>query len=307
MHHPATFFFSMYPCQSISPSAIFRGDVTGSAPKHHGLILKYANFFSQQYYAILITLHCPIAFEKSPQSQAPAKSPWAFSRKACQSYAIHISRIFSYHQQRFQVKNIFATGIQHAATAATALIGLIPFLDKPEDRQEARLHLLRLAQVLKANAETYVPAKRMHSAIHDAIRRCGFDTSDHSELGHDLGETYDVNQRLSSRNDTNVDSLLFKKYERLLSMPPLGDDVESLNCLDQQNDVLSHSIARMEDVTGQSFDLDSLFVGGGLETFEAGLGLDEAGFELDGALARTYSWDFGGCDTLNADGESFII
>ncbi|CAM1500388.1 Fc.00g095500.m01.CDS01 [Cosmosporella sp. VM-42] len=127
-----------------------------------------------------------ITFQKSPHSPAPAKSAWSFSLKACQSYAIQISHIFSYHQQRFHVRNISATGIQHAATAATALIGLIPLLDKPEDRGGARFHFLRLDQVLKANADIYAPAKRMHKVLDDAIQRCGLHNSDHTELEHNF-------------------------------------------------------------------------------------------------------------------------
>jgi hypothetical protein len=111
----------------------------------------------------------------------------ALSRTVCTKHAIRVARIFWQHRQRFDTKQIFVTGLQHAVsnphnhhppsisrwhtsvpptntpqgTAATALVAALAFIKDPTDRANNMQYLECLSAALSDMALTYQPAERM--------------------------------------------------------------------------------------------------------------------------------------------------
>lgn len=81
----------------------------------------------QQYHASLILLHRPFALYED-QSNAgdghgaarPDDHFSALSRTVCTKHAIRVARIFWQHRQKFNTKQIFVTGLQHAVSLLPA-------------------------------------------------------------------------------------------------------------------------------------------------------------------------------------------
>ncbi|KAK5077509.1 hypothetical protein LTR16_008773, partial [Cryomyces antarcticus] len=89
----------------------------------------------------------------------------ALSRTVCTKHAITVVRIFWQHRQRFDTRQIFVTGLQHAGTAATALVAALAFLKDSSDRSNNMQYLECLAAALQDMAYTYQPAERMSTVL----------------------------------------------------------------------------------------------------------------------------------------------
>jgi len=77
----------------------------------------------QQYHSSLILLHRPFAmYEDQEQQNYEGSGPddhfSALSRTVCTKHAIRVARIFWQHRQRFDTRQIFVTGLQHAVSNA---------------------------------------------------------------------------------------------------------------------------------------------------------------------------------------------
>jgi hypothetical protein len=76
----------------------------------------------QQYHAALILLHRPFALYEEPSGSdsedhnSTDNHFSALSRTVCTKHAIRVARIFWQHRQRFDNKQIFVTGLQHAVS-----------------------------------------------------------------------------------------------------------------------------------------------------------------------------------------------
>ncbi|KAK6438552.1 hypothetical protein LTR95_005246 [Oleoguttula sp. CCFEE 5521] len=130
----------------------------------------------QQYYAVQILLHRPFARyddTSSPESDDPTVSALdrhfsAASRAICTKAAVAVARIFWQHRQRFDGKQIFCIGMQHAGTAATALIAALAYIPDTTDRSNNLQYLEVLHAALRDMAHGYQPAERM-AAVLDAV------------------------------------------------------------------------------------------------------------------------------------------
>lgn len=76
----------------------------------------------QQYHSSLILLHRPFAMYEDQSmngydSNGPDDHFSALSRTVCTKHAIRVARIFWQHRQRFDTKQIFVTGLQHAVSS----------------------------------------------------------------------------------------------------------------------------------------------------------------------------------------------
>jgi len=129
----------------------------------------------QQYHCSLILLHRPWARyeEPTPPSSDDGEED-AFnqdnnhsfmSRSICTRQAIRVSRIFWHHRQRFDTRRIFCTGMQHAGTAATALVAALASLKNPSERKSNMQYLENLAAALQDMGSTYQPAASMSSIL----------------------------------------------------------------------------------------------------------------------------------------------
>ncbi|KAF2404514.1 hypothetical protein EJ06DRAFT_207395 [Trichodelitschia bisporula] len=128
----------------------------------------------QQYHAALILLHRPFAmYEDTSDSHEESNSPdnhfSALSRTVCTKHAIRVARIFWQHRQRFDTRRIFVTGLQHAGTAATALVAALAFLKDATDRSNNMQYLECLTAALQDMAYTYQPAERMFLVLQAVV------------------------------------------------------------------------------------------------------------------------------------------
>jgi len=129
----------------------------------------------QQYHCSLILLHRPWArYEESTPSSSDDGEEDSFnsdnnhsfmSRSICTRQAIRVSRIFWHHRQRFDTRRIFCTGMQHAGTAATALVAALASLKNPSERKSNMQYLENLAAALHDMGSTYQPAASMSSIL----------------------------------------------------------------------------------------------------------------------------------------------
>jgi hypothetical protein len=125
------------------------------------------------------------------------------SRTICFDNAIRVARIFQIHRKRFDTRQIFVTGIQHAGTAATALIAGITQIREVEERVRPLQHLRILADALKAMSPTYQPAERMFNVLEDVCQEAGWDLQQLPELGDDIPRL-SVPARRATSSDVTV-------------------------------------------------------------------------------------------------------
>jgi len=81
----------------------------------------------QQYHASLILLHRPFALyeDQAGNESGPDDHFSALSRTVCTKHAIRVARIYWQHRQRFDTKQIFVTGMQHAVCSNRAFSSLL--------------------------------------------------------------------------------------------------------------------------------------------------------------------------------------
>ena len=89
----------------------------------------------------------------------------SLSRSICTQQAIRVARIFWQHRQRFDGRKIFVTGIQHAGTAAIALIAALAYQRNEADRRTYLGYLEILSDAVNDMSYTYQPAGRMDGLL----------------------------------------------------------------------------------------------------------------------------------------------
>jgi hypothetical protein len=96
------------------------------------------------------------------------------SRTICFETAIQVARITQCHRKRFNTSRIFVTGMQHAGTAATALIASIARIKDPLEQVYPLQHLRILTDSLKDMAYIYRPAVHMLNVLEQTIHEFGW-------------------------------------------------------------------------------------------------------------------------------------
>lgn len=124
----------------------------------------------QQYHAVLILLHRPFARYDDPSAEVEEVSALdshfsRASRAICTKSAISMARIFWQHRQKFDGKQIFCIGMQHAGAAATALIAALAFIPDASDRNNNMQYLEVLHAALQDMVHAYQPAERMAAVL----------------------------------------------------------------------------------------------------------------------------------------------
>lgn len=121
----------------------------------------------QQYHVALILLHRPFAmYEDNPSSEEDhagnADTHFsALSRAVCTKQAIRVAKIFWHHRQRFDGRQVPITSMQHAGTAATALVAALAFLKDGNERNNNMQYLECLSAAMQDMSYAYQPAERM--------------------------------------------------------------------------------------------------------------------------------------------------
>jgi hypothetical protein len=170
---------------------------------------------SQQFRTLLILVHRPFAqynlsgpdthgedVREASSIDSGASNYFAqLSRTICFDNAIQVARIFQCHRQRFNTRQIFVTGMQHAGTAATALIAEIALIKDQAERVYPLQCLRILAEALSAMADTYRPAERMLNVLEHVIHDFGWEIDNLI----DPAPTTRTQRNLLSRETSSVD------------------------------------------------------------------------------------------------------
>ncbi|KAI4594487.1 hypothetical protein KJ359_008276 [Pestalotiopsis sp. 9143b] len=102
----------------------------------------------------------------------------SLSRNICTQQAMRVARICWQHRQRFSGKKIFVTGIQHAGTAAIALVAALAHQQDDADRRSYLGYLEVISHAIHEMSETYHPAERMDALMNAIIAELKQDMSD---------------------------------------------------------------------------------------------------------------------------------
>lgn len=104
----------------------------------------------------------------------------SLSRSICTQQSIRVARIFWQHRQRFDGTKIFVTGIQHAGTAAIALIAALAYHRSDADRRTYLGYLEILSSAVSDMSHTYHPAARMDELLKAVLAQLRADINDPS-------------------------------------------------------------------------------------------------------------------------------
>lgn len=94
----------------------------------------------------------------------------SLSRGSCVESAKQIAVIFEQYRSRFDLAQIFGTGVQHAGTAATALMGEIVLQTDTRERAELLQSLSSIRLSISEMSKNYRPAELMTSVVDQFIR-----------------------------------------------------------------------------------------------------------------------------------------
>ena len=181
----------------------------------------------QQYHCSLILLHRPWARyeDPTPPSSDDGHDEENFmnvddnhsfmSRSICTRQAIRVARIFWHHRQRFDTRRIFVTGIQHAGTAATALVAALAFIKNVNDRNNNMQYLECLASALQDMSYTYQPAASMSSilqAVMLELQNASAKTPP-PDLRYFRGDNVTIPARRESASNDTDEQRIFKKRQ----------------------------------------------------------------------------------------------
>ncbi|KAH7131464.1 fungal-specific transcription factor domain-containing protein [Dactylonectria estremocensis] len=185
------------------------------------------------YHAALILLHRPlIRYGDSPldeeddtilETDESFNHLTTLSRSICIKSAKCISRIFESYRTRFSIAQVFETGLQHAGTAATALMGEIAMLEREGhgtavEAQEllvSRLESLRLT--ISLMSRNYQPAILMTRVVDQFIRQLEPRKKGPEKRSRQVEEPENMAQRVINPN----------KRPRLENSPDRPGDAES--------------------------------------------------------------------------------
>lgn len=134
-----------------------------------------------QYHTALILLHRPyVNYEDIP---GPSQSQHArhckseqsnhftlLSRTVCADNAKRVASIFKSYRSRFNIAQVFVTGLQHVGAAATALMAEIVSYPNVSECSEIIGHLDYLKQTISLMSQTYQPAAMMSSVVEHFLK-----------------------------------------------------------------------------------------------------------------------------------------
>ncbi|CAK7236305.1 hypothetical protein SCUCBS95973_009561 [Sporothrix curviconia] len=118
------------------------------------------------------------------------------SRSICTQQAIRVARIFWQHRLRFDGRRICVTGIQHAGTAAIALIAALAYQQSNDaDRRSYLGYLEILSYALTDMSHTYSPASRMDDLLKAVLEQLRSDV---------YGPEYAAAMSAAAANNNNI-------------------------------------------------------------------------------------------------------
>ncbi|KAF9888473.1 hypothetical protein FE257_008580 [Aspergillus nanangensis] len=124
----------------------------------------------QQYYSVMILLHSHLG-QSCLDAPAPSTACHLvlLSQATCTMAAGRMAQIFWQQRQRFEITQMFSTGLQHAGSAASVLVEA---LSSPQERQSWRTnkkYLECLSTALEGMSSAYQAAERMVPVLHEIM------------------------------------------------------------------------------------------------------------------------------------------
>ncbi|KAK4154007.1 hypothetical protein C8A00DRAFT_43183 [Chaetomidium leptoderma] len=109
----------------------------------------------------------------------------SMSRSMCTQHAIRIARIFWHHRQRFDARRVVLTAVQHAGTAALALMAALAHKSAELDHHSNLRYLQVLSSSIYDMSHLYQPGARMYQLLKtmlveirsEMVKSGGFDVS----------------------------------------------------------------------------------------------------------------------------------
>jgi hypothetical protein len=133
-----------------------------------------------QYHTALILLHRPFVNYGQPadivndyggEAEPERMNHFTIlSRTVCADNAKKVATILNQYRQRFDPSQSFPTGLQHAGTAATALMAELVIQSNAIERKDLLANLECLKEVLFEMTRTYQPAVLMSSVVEAFVR-----------------------------------------------------------------------------------------------------------------------------------------
>ncbi|KAK3385399.1 fungal-specific transcription factor domain-containing protein [Podospora didyma] len=152
----------------------------------------------------------------------------SLSRSMCTQHAVRVSRIFWQHRQRFNGRTICLSGIQHAGTAALALMAALAHQSAQLDHQSNLRYLQVLSTAIYDMSHTYSPAARMYHLLKNMLVdiRKDMATSNSFDAGALLNRYHHQNTLAAAAiSNNNNNSMIFDtsrfspSMETLYSLP----------------------------------------------------------------------------------------
>lgn len=125
---------------------------------------------STQYHAALILLHRPFIQYSNTSADGLDLHFKDVCRKSCVSSAENIAIILEQYRARFELSQVYGTAVQHAGTAATAMMGEIVIQADPVERSRLVERLSSLKTAVSLMSRNYRGAGLMVSVINQFIR-----------------------------------------------------------------------------------------------------------------------------------------
>ncbi|CAH0047587.1 unnamed protein product [Clonostachys solani] len=126
-----------------------------------------------QYYVALILLHRPFVQYEPPEQSSDGRSATGdskthftkLSRSVCAENAGMIVEIFEKYREHLDLAKVYGTGLAHAGTAATALMGEVILQVDDEKQSEMISQLCSLRKTISLMAPTYPPGILMANVV----------------------------------------------------------------------------------------------------------------------------------------------
>ncbi|KEF56742.1 uncharacterized protein A1O9_06932 [Exophiala aquamarina CBS 119918] len=190
------------------------------------------------------------------------------SRKVCLTNAIRVAKIFKYHHARFQGSQMFITGLDHAGTAATALIAGIANITDPRERAIPLRHLKWMADAMRGMSSAYRAAERMTSVL-DSI----FEDPDWSQAPavreSDLGSTPRAHAKAQSSASTTLKDPMKRPWSSAqndidIGMGTKSSEMDGLNnySFEEHNNHPSKYLRSASGAPATGFGLDAILASG---------------------------------------------
>lgn len=241
---------------------------------------------STQYHAALILLHRP--FVRYNETSAPEMGSNRFtslSRTSCAGSARKIAVIFEQYRSRFDLAQVYGSGVQHAGTAATAAMAEVMLQTDPRARSELIEKLASLRLTISLMSRNYQPAGHMTSVVDQFIRSVQDGGREDNHAAPKLQQQQP--QRLTNSESSGI---VGGRLNEPVDFNPPPPDLEGLAPPSRKRARVDAAFSFTPTCPGAQSPLGLPFLP---SSFLEGLGADDSIFsDLAGIMDGNFQWDY---------------